>query len=427
MRIPGFDVPRESRLLAFIGLIDAIGTGLYIAGFAVFFTRSIGLSATELGVGLTIAGVCGLVTLTPLGMLADRIGPRAVSILLHLWRGVGFMAYAFVDDFVLFLLVSCFVGIPTRAIDPVSQMYVDRHIGKDLRVRVMAIMRVVYNVGFGIGALLTTLILVVDSRPAFLMIVLGNGATFLLAGFLLARVPLLADYPPERKTVRGWPRSLRQGRYLIVVGLNAVLILHVTVLTLGIPLWVTTRTDAPTAIVGPLIVLNTVLVVLLQIRFSRGTESREGGVRALRRSAMTLAASAVVLAVAGLLDTVGAVIALVVATVLLTFGELWHSAGRTSVSYDLAPRDRQGEYFSVFWLGIAATHMVGPVLITIGIIERGPVAWLVLGGVFLVVGLLIRPAVAAAAAQLAKEHPDSTPDSAPDSAPAGPTEPAARN
>lgn len=421
MRLPGLDVPRESRLLVFIGLVDAIGTGLYIAGFAVFFTRGAGLSATEVGVGFTVASACGLVTLTPIGMLADRIGPRAASILLHYWRGVGFVAFAFVHDFATFLVVSCFVGIPTRAIDPVSQMYVDRHIGKDLRMRVMAVMRIVYNIGFAVGGLLATLILVVDTRPAFLVIVLGNGATFLLAGVLLARVPLLADDPPGRRTARGWPRSLRQGRYLIVTGLNAVLMLHVSVLTLGIPLWITTRTDAPAAVVGPLVVLNTVLVVLLQVRLSRGTDTRDGGVRALRRSALAFAACLVVLALSGLLDPVGAVVAAVVATVLLTFGELWHFAGRLSVSYALAPRDRQGEYLSVFWLGTAAAHMTGPVLVTVGIVEQGPFGWLALAVVFLAAGILMRPAVDAAAKQLGTARPRA---GEPDEAPA---EPAGRN
>ncbi|HYQ66422.1 MFS transporter [Actinophytocola sp.] len=406
MRLPGLDVPKESRLLVFVGLVDAIGTGLYIAGFAVFFTRSAGLSATEVGVGLTVANACGLVAMTPIGMLADRIGPRAASILLHYWRAAGFAAFAFVDDFVGFLVVSCVVGIPTRAIDPVSQMYVDRHIGKDLRVRVMSVMRVVYNIGFSVGGVLTTVILVVGTRPAFLVIVLGNAATFLLAAVLLARVPLLADDPPDRRTARGWPRSLRQGRYLVVTGLNAVLVLNTTVLTLGIPLWIATRTDAPTAVVGPLMVLNTVLVVLLQVRLSRGSDTREGGVRALRWAALAFAAATAVLALSGLMNPAGAVVAVVVATVLLTFGELWHFAGRLSVSYALAPRDRQGEYLSVFWLGSAAALMVGPALITVGVVDRGGFGWLALAAVFAVTGLLVGPAVAAAARQLEKEHPE---------------------
>jgi dipeptide/tripeptide permease len=121
------------------------------------------------------------------------------------------------------------------------------------------------------------------------------------------------------------------------------------------------------------------------------------------------------------LNAVGAVIAVVAATLLLTVGELWHFAGRLSVSYALAPRDRQGEYLSVFWLGSAAALMVGPLLITFGVVERGPIGWLALAGVFVVTGLLIRPAVDAAATQLGSDDPQ---DSTSDDAPAGPTVPA---
>jgi len=91
--------------------------------------------------------------------------------------------------------------------------------------------------------------------------------------------------------------------------------------------------------------------------------------------------------------------------VLLTFGELFQVAGGISVSYDLAPRERQGEYLAVFWLGTAATYMVGPALVTIGVVEQGLYAWLGLAAVFLVAGFFVRPAVEAAATQIEKAHP----------------------
>jgi MFS family permease len=249
-------------------------------------------------------------------------------------------------------------------------------------------------------------VIAIGTRPAFLAIVLGDGLTFVIAGILLARVPLLADNAPARPTVRGWPKSLRQGRYLTVAGLHAVLVLHIPMLSIGIPLWATLHTDAPPLIVGPLVVLNTVLAILLQVRFARGTETREGGVRALRLASVSLAGCAVVVAFAGQLDAAGATVLLVAGMVLLTFGELFQVAGGLSVSYDLAPRERQGEYLAVFWLGVAAMYMVGPVLITVGVVEHGPVAWLVLAAVFVVAGFFVRPAVAAASVQMKKLHPE---------------------
>ncbi|MGH3759430.1 MFS transporter [Actinophytocola sp.] len=404
MRIPGLGLPARSRLLVWVGLVDSTGTGLFIAGSAVYFTRGAGLSITEVGVGLTIAGLCGLVALTPLGMLADRIGPRPAAVLLHFWRGAGMFAYAFVSDFPTFVVVACIVGIPARAVDPINQMYVDRHIGTELRTRVMAAFRVVYNVGFMLGGLLATLIIAIGTRPAFIAIVLGDAVTFVIAGILLARVPLLADNAPERPAVRGWPKSLRQGWYLAVAGLHAVIVLHIPILSIGLPLWATLHTEAPPLIVGPLIVLNTILVILLQVRLSRGTETREGGVRALRRAAVSLAGCAVVIAFADRLDTVGATVLLVGGMVLLTLGEVLQVAGGIGVSYDLAPRERQGEYLAVFWLGVAAMYMVGPVLITVGVVEQGSFGWLGLAVLMLLAGALLRPAVEAASAQITKAH-----------------------
>ncbi len=405
MRIPWLGLPARSGLLVVVGLIDSTGTGLFIAGAAVFYTRGAGLSIAEVGIGLTVAGLCGLVALTPLGMLADRVGPRPAAVLLHFWRAAGFVAFAFVHDFATFLVAAVIVGIPARAVDPVNQMFVDRHIGKELRTRVMAAFRVVANVGFTLGALLATAIIAIGTRPAFLAIVLGDAVTFVLAGILLARVPLMADHAPARRTVRGWPTSLRQGRFLAVAALHAVFVLHIPLLSIGIPLWITQHTSAPPLVVGPLIVLNTLLVILLQVRLSRGTETREGGVRALRLASLSLAGCAAVVAFSGETGPVLTVVLLAAGMVLLTLGELYQVAGGVSVSYDLAPRERQGEYLAVFSLGTAAMYTVGPALVTIGVVERGVAAWLGLAAVFLVAGFFVRPAVEAAAAQIEQAHP----------------------
>jgi dipeptide/tripeptide permease len=86
--------------------------------------------------------------------------------------------------------------------------------------------------------------------------------------------------------------------------------------------------------------------------------------------------------------------------VLLTIGELLQVAGGLGVSYDLAPRERQGEYLAVFWLGVAAMYMVGPVLITVGVVEQGSLGWLGLAALLLAAGAFVGPVVAAASVQI---------------------------
>ena len=89
MRIPGLDVPRESRLLVFIGLVDAIGTGLYIAGNTIVL-----LTLPEIRYHVQVraqeaqqwidAGTIGSRTIHP-GFLFFLFGALATFDLLYLW------------------------------------------------------------------------------------------------------------------------------------------------------------------------------------------------------------------------------------------------------------------------------------------------------------------------------------------------------
>ena len=57
-------------------VLFAIGEGTFLTGSAVFFTQIVGLSAGQVGLGLTVAGVVSFFLAVPLGKLADRIGPK---------------------------------------------------------------------------------------------------------------------------------------------------------------------------------------------------------------------------------------------------------------------------------------------------------------------------------------------------------------
>lgn len=50
------------RTLAIVAVIDSTGTGLFLAGAAIFFIRAIGLSAAQVGLGLSIGGAVGFAT-----------------------------------------------------------------------------------------------------------------------------------------------------------------------------------------------------------------------------------------------------------------------------------------------------------------------------------------------------------------------------
>src|SRR3954470_9620047 len=90
---------RTARVLALASLVDATGTGLFLAGSALFFTRVVGLSVGQVGLGLSIAGIAGFACTLPLGALADRAGRRRSLVGLYLVRAAGYCAYILVTSF----------------------------------------------------------------------------------------------------------------------------------------------------------------------------------------------------------------------------------------------------------------------------------------------------------------------------------------
>lgn len=183
-------------------------------------------------------------------------------------------------------------------------------------------------------------------------------------------------------------RAVGDWRYLALAGLNSVLTLHMTLLAVGLPLWVTGRDGAPEALVPALVFVNTVLAVLLQVPFAKGVTDPRAGVRALRRAGLALAGCAVVLAAPGDTAVSLTVVAALAACVLLTAGELWQAAGAWELSYTYAPDDRRNVYLSVFSLGFAVQDMAGPLLITGVVLAQGPAGWLGLAALFAAASLL---------------------------------------
>ncbi|MGK5113680.1 MULTISPECIES: MFS transporter [unclassified Geodermatophilus] len=376
--------------LAVMALVDAVGTGAFLAVSVLFVTRSVHLSPAELGLGLTLSGAIALATTVPIGALADRIGPRRVLVGLSLWRCGGFVAYAFVQNLWQFLTVVCLLGLVDKASAPMSQALVGQAVAAADRIRVMATLRAVRNVGMSAGAMLGGLGMLVDTRPAFSAVLLANAASFAVLAALAAGLPRLL-VPAAGLRRRFSVTVFRDGAFLAFTAVNAVLTMHMTLLSIGLPLWIIGHSHAPPAVIAPLLVVNTVLAVALQVRASRGTDTVPTATRALRRAGIALATCCLLLVGVPRLGAGPAVVLLLVAMVALTAGELWQSAGGWGGSYLLARPGQDGVYLSVFWLGVAVQQIAAPVVLT-RVQAAGTAGWVALAAVLAGSGLLA-PAV----------------------------------
>lgn len=376
----------HARHLLIISLIDAGGSGFWLAGSALFFTQVIGLSPAQVGAGLSLAGLLGLLATVPIGAVGDRIGPRRLLIYLHLWRACGFVAYAYTRGFWGFLLVACLLGLADRVMGALTQALAAGMATSEERLPTIARIRVARNAGLGLGALVATGVIGLGRPSLYVSAVLVNAATFGLAALLLIWTPAPPRTGPITASVRRF-ELVRDRPYLALAMVNSVLTLHLTMFTLAIPLWLTTRTLAPNYLVGILVALNTILVILFQVRFSRATRSLSAASRSMRVAGLSLGLSCLALALSSDKTAAWATVILVIATLLMTHGELLQSAGAWQVSLELAPEDRRATYLSVFSLGETLQTVAGPTLVAM-ILSVGETGWLALCGAFWISGVL---------------------------------------
>jgi len=425
-----------ARALTFSTMAFAASTGIFYTVSVLYFTRVVGLSAATVGLGLGIAGGAGVLGSYLAGRWSDRRGAHRVQVWGLVAQALALAAYSFTSDAVSFTAVAVVVSAGRGVQSTARQALLARWFTGPERVDVRARLRVVTNVLIGLGTLAAAVALLLDTAAAYRTAMVATAVLLLAAVVPLVvlprRVPglaarMLEDAPTApapraddadgagQETAHEAPAShpLRDRTYVASVVLNAVVAMQFGVMTVGVPLWVAT-TDAPTAVVSALLVVNTVLVALLQVRASRGTHDVRGAGRAVRRGSLLLAAACVLYAAAGHGSLVAATALLVLAAVAHSLGEVLSEAGGWGMAFELADPRRAGAYQGLSQTGYALAGMAAPVVVTALPIRFGTPGWLVLGAIFVAAG--------AGAAAVARRATDGADVAAPSSAAAPSTE-----
>ena len=272
----------------------------------------------------------------------------------------------FVSGVISFTLVAALMAIAEAATPSLTQAVVAAAVDGESRVRTMAILRSTRNVGFSVGAVLAAPL--IAAGPAFAVIMFGDALSFVIVAVALARLPITraaGRRPRAAGLVRDW-------RYAGLAAVNGVLTLHMTILAFGLPLWLLRATSAPASLVAGLLLINTIMAVILQVPFSKHAATTAGATRTLRLAGVMLAGCSVAMAAAAHTSRWLAVTALVLATMLLSLGEIWQASGAWELSYRYADPAREVQYLAVFSLGGTAQDVAAPALITGVVIAAGP-------------------------------------------------------
>ncbi len=390
------------RRLTVQSILSAFATGSFLTGTAVFFTRIVGLSAAQVGLGMSISGVVVLALSVPLGKVVDRVGAKRMWVIGSALEAMLYFVWPWLSGFWLFaLMLSMLAAVETGA-RAGRGAYTIEIFPRETRVRSMAYMRSARNVGYTLGAGAGGVALGIGSTTAITAVPILTGALLVVNAVMVRALPDV-DVPDHVEVAAlASPAGLRNVGFVVLGVCNGVLGTNQVLLNVVVPLWLVERTDAPEVLLAWLFGTNTVMAVLLQVPAARGADTVAGSLRAVRLCALSFVASCAVIAITH--DTVGWVsIALIwIGHVTITGAELWSSAAHWGFLAELSDPRRLGEYQGVWNLGYQVESIVGPALFTFLALTWGTPGWAVIAGIAVAASVVAHPAARAAERHLAK-------------------------
>jgi MFS family permease len=386
----GIPIDPDLRVLALGSFANRFGAGAVMTTSALFFTRKVGFSATQVALAMSVAAIVGIVVQVPAGHLGDTRGPREMLTRCMIGAAIFSAPPAFArTPWVLAVLLGV-LALFERSAGAVNQGVIAQLATGGRAVLFKAYLRAVTNTALGLGAVFGGIALAIDETWAYVAVFFLNA---LFTGFAAWNTSRLPHLPPYRRGA-GEPRLavLRDWPYVVIVIITGLYSLHFFVMELGLALYISQRTQAPTVMVSVLLIINTAMVALFQVRMSRHSDSVVAGGKALVRGSLWIAAGFAIIALADRGSWWLAIGFLVAGSLVHVVGEMIGSGGQWGLQMGLAPHERQGQYQGFAGLGFSVMAVIGPPIVTFFCVEQGERGWLMLAGIMVGIALVSVPA-----------------------------------
>ncbi|MFI8996984.1 MDR family MFS transporter [Streptomyces sp. NPDC053542] len=401
-------LPRQFWWLWTSTLINRLGA--FVATFlALYLTVERGYSASYAGLVGALYGLGGAVSSVVAGVLTDRLGRRPTMLIAQLMTAVSVALLGFMENPVAIAAVAAVVGMASNGSRPAVAAMMADIVAPEDRVRAFALNYWALNMGFAISSSLAGLL----AQYGYLLLFLGESA-LVLACAVVVFVKLPESRPEEgEKTAADSTAEesgrrvsmmtvLRDGRFMVVVGLNLMLALLFQQAYVSLPVTMGQAGFSSTDF-GLVIATNGVLIVLLQIPVTRFIEHRS--------PAALLIGSALLTGYGfGLTAFAGSVALFAVSVAVWTLGEIINSPTQMGLVVRLSPTHGRGRYQGMYSLSWSVASLAAPLLGGAVIDHYGPAtlwsASAVIGTVAaLGYGLLLRRMNAEERAQAAPPTP----------------------
>ncbi len=365
-------------ILAAGRLLSQTGSGFTLFYAPIFFVNQVGLSATQVGLGLGSAALSGMVGRVLGGSLSDSPGwgRKRTLLISALVSAIAAFGLAAASNFLTFVIGNLLMGLGIGLFWPASEAMIADLTSPDQRNEAFAINRLCDSLGLGLGVVLGGIL--VSLTPAYWLLFAIDGVSFLV---LLAVVGLTivdtyrieADpatsnpISPTQAALAGWSHALTDRRLLTFAAANVLFTTYIIQLNSTMPLYFTnfvqvTETSkgfAPLTL-SALFTWHLVLMGIIQLPIARAL-NRVSRVQALIGSVLLWALGFVVVWVTGM-TTVGAIVWAAVALAVLALATVTYLPSASAIVVDLAPPSLRGVYLAVNSQCWAIGQFIGPPL-----------------------------------------------------------------
>jgi len=377
--------------------IDAVGTGMFIPFSLLFFLATTSMPLARIGLALSLAAVVRIPATIVAGPLSDRFGPRAAILTSQLLQAAGFTGYLFVHGFWQLVAAAVLVQIGNSVFWVAYAPLIFAISAPDEREHWFALTTALRTAGVAAGGLIAGATVAAGGRDGYLAVAAANGASFILAAFLSARLRT-GQAAPRRDTGQAgqrppagqsaprprasWQPMLHDHGFLGFVAVNIGITFLAIAVPTALPVFLVKVLGLPAWAPGTTLALNAILVAVLAPVVLAAITGRQRRNVLVFCQALMIVALAVFLFVRGL-PAAAAIVAVLIAVLPLAACEAMQAAVVPAVVTESATPQTVGRYTSAYQLTFSIADIIVPGVVAVAL-RAGPVAlWLPLAAVAL--------------------------------------------
>jgi MFS family permease len=358
------EYPRQYWLMIAGIVISRAGGSMIWPFMLIYASGKLHLPLSTVATLISINAATGLFSSFLAGVLADRIGRKAVMVFSLALNGVAYFFLMSAETYPQFVVLMVFIGLSSPMYQVGADAMLADLVPSEKRTDAYAINRIATNAAFGMGPAMGGFLASVSYNLTFY----GAGAGFVIYSLLLlflARETLdktvsVIKADPFADQTQGaergaYARIFHDKGYMAFVSLMAAGLIAPSMLWILMPVYAKTNFNIPEVQYGWIPTTNAFMCVFIQ--YSVTHVSRRFKTLPVAAAGMFIYAIG-----AGSVALMTGFWGFWLSMVILTFGELTFVPTASKYVADTAPADLRGRYMSIYWFGWGTSQTLSPLI-----------------------------------------------------------------